>query len=75
MSRSCLVTKKLETLLLMAVKQSGSYDPDETLHYIEESLTSAEYKMAVGFLTWIHQNKLTFGHGNIQERFKEYKNV
>lgn len=67
------LSKKLETLLLMAVKQCGSYDPDEALSYIEESLTLPECKTATAFLGWIHANGKTFGHGNIQERFTEFK--
>lgn len=68
------LTKKLETLLFMACKQSGSYDPDEALTYIEEQLTSDEYHTATAFLSWVSADEATrkFGNANIKERFKEF---
>jgi hypothetical protein len=64
---------KLRTLLLMATKQAGCYDPDEVLPHIEESLTPSEFTFCQDFLTWIKINGLTFGHGNIDDRIREYK--
>ena len=66
------LSPKLKNLLLQGVKQVGSYDPDEVFPYIEEQLTGAEYVVAQGFLTWMCENDLTFGHGNINQRFDEY---
>ncbi len=68
-----VLSDKLKTLLIMGVQQCGSYDPDEVFPYIEEQLTQTEYVVAACFLTWICQNKLTFGHANIDKRFKEFK--
>jgi hypothetical protein len=71
--RTRSLSAKLRARLLMGVEQSGGYDPDEVLPYIEEHLTSTEYVVAQSFLTWICQNNLKFGHGNIDERFAEFK--
>jgi hypothetical protein len=68
------LSEKLKTLLLMAVKQSGSYNPDDTLFYIEEHLTGQEYDTAKAFLTWIHQQDWYFGEANIKARYKEWLN-
>ena len=70
------LTKRLETLLFMACKQAGSYDPDETLHYIEEQLNGDEYKSAQAFLEWVNADTSNrkFGSANIKERFKEFVN-
>jgi hypothetical protein len=64
---------KLASLLLTAVSLSGAYDPDVALIYVEEQMTAKEYKVAQPFLAWIHSNNLTFGHGNILVRFREYQ--
>jgi len=64
---------KLKTLLHMAVKQSGTYDPEEALTYVEEQLTGEEFDLASEFLLWVHRNERTFGHGNFEDVFQEYK--
>jgi hypothetical protein len=63
---------KLKALLIMAVKQSGSYDPDECLVYIEESLTIEEVDVVEKFLTWMHKMGLAFGTANIDHRYQEF---
>jgi len=58
-------------LLLEAVGRSGTFDPDKTLFYIEESLTAEEFDTAEKFLGWCHKKGKTFGH-NIESVFKEF---
>lgn len=64
---------KVRALLLMAVKQSGSYNPDHTLFLIEEQLTGAEAADAEQFLRWCDANKHTFGSGNIHQLYRRWK--
>jgi hypothetical protein len=66
------MTDLLATLLLQAVGHSGSFNPDKTLFYIEESLTLEEYKTAEAFLNWCVTNNRTFGH-NIRQVYQEYR--
>lgn len=70
------LTKKLQTLLLLACKESGTTDPVLTLPRIEEQLTVAEFCTAKVFLGWVHQAPATraFGHGNLVSRFVEFCN-
>lgn len=56
----------------MGVKAAGSYDPMNALSPIEEQMTRREVATAAAFLNWIVANKLTFGHGNIHERFRQF---
>lgn len=67
------LTKKFETLLLMAVKQAGSYDPEQALSFVEEHMTVNESQSATAFLGWVQKTGKTFGHGNIGQRFKEWQ--
>lgn len=62
----------LRTLLLMGVKQAGTFNPEDALLSIEEQLTNDDYITATPFLRWCHHNKKAFGHGNIDARFAEY---
>lgn len=71
------LTKKLETLLLMACKQVGSYDPQLVDAFIGEQLTGPESEAAWGFLEWVNDGLeefpgRRFGHSNIRQRFNEY---
>lgn len=67
------LTSKLETLMLMAVKAAGSYDATPALSRVEAHLTPREFATAAEFLNWIVANKLTFGHGNIRDRFQQFQ--
>ncbi len=67
------LSSKLETLLVMGVKTSGSYDPTNALGTVEEHMTPQEIATAAKFLNWIVANKLTFGRGNIRERFHQFE--
>jgi len=66
------LSSKLETLLVMGVKNAGSYDPMNALGTVEEYMTAQEVATAARFLNWIVANKLTFGRGNIRERFLQF---
>lgn len=63
----------LRTLLLMGVKQAGSYDPAEVLIYIEEMLSFPDIDVAGDFLKWCHKNGRKFGHGNIEKVFQDFQ--
>jgi hypothetical protein len=73
--RGMRLTSKLETLLLQAVRTSGSFHPREALNSIEEQLTLSEFNAATAFLDWVFISGLTFGHANIHERFKEFQDA
>ena len=67
------LSSKFETLLVMGVKTAGSYDPIHALSTVEEQMTPQEVATAAKFLNWIVANKLTFGRGNIRERFQQFE--
>lgn len=69
------LNSRVISLLLMAVRQTGIGTPSLVLSSIEESLTPAEYEALEGFLTWAFGDwdARCFGHGNIQERWCEYR--
>lgn len=76
------LTKRLETLLLMGVKQVGSYEPDYVFAYIGEELNGPETEAGYNFLHWVHEGITQnpkeypgrrFGHGTLKQRFKEFQ--
>ena len=66
---------KTKTLLIMAVKTMGLHTVEETLSFVEESLTASEQEAAEGFLTWVLADKdhRSFGYGNLDERIRQWK--
>lgn len=71
------------TLILQAVRCEGSYDPSKIFCYFEESLYIHEADTIYEFLQWIVDGEMeerhgikypmrAFGHGNYEERFKEF---
>jgi hypothetical protein len=70
--RNVELSSKLETMLVMGVKTAGLYDPMSALGKVEEEMTTNEAATAARFLNWIVANKLTFGRGNIRERFAQF---
>jgi hypothetical protein len=68
-----VLNRTVRTLLLQGVEECGSYEPEEVLTYIEDSLCNLELVEIVGFLTWCSVNKETFGYGNIDQQFARYK--
>jgi len=61
------------TLISMAVKTVGSFNPDEVLHFFEEELYMDESQEIEDFLQWVHDNGKTMGHGNYEKVFTEWK--
>jgi len=68
-----VLPRHLELLLLETTSLAGTYAPEEALCYIEERLTVQEFDDLYGYLTWVVEHSLTFGHGNIQSRYAEYR--
>lgn len=66
------LTPKLRTLLLMAAKDHGTYDPEVCLVSIEEQFNRADQETAIPFLAWVHEHNRPFGHGNIDARYREF---
>ena len=62
----------IEVKLHEGVKETGSYNPDDVMFTIEESLTGEEYDQIEGFLHWVHDNGRTFGH-NLPEVWDEWQ--
>jgi len=58
--------------LIRSVKTCGSYHPDDLMYMIEEDMTPESYDKVYGFLSWLTDNDRKFGHGNIDEVFREY---
>lgn len=56
-----------------AVRMSGTFNPDECLHYIEESLTVDEYEVLKSFLGWVHKNDLKFGSANVRRMWHTWE--
>lgn len=62
----------LEMLLLEAARTSGTLAADDFLPCIEERLTLEECSTVRSFLDWLVRQDLSFGHGNLQERFAAF---
>lgn len=62
-----------KTLMFRSIKMMGTLDPCEVLSYIEEDLTLKQYRDIEGFLQYVNDNKLSFGHGNFDEVYNQYK--
>ena len=72
------------TILLMGIRDSGSYNPMELFPYIEEMLYVHESETIKEFLQWCvdggtEEGKFGtrnlirgFGHSNYEERFQEF---
>lgn len=63
---------RFDTILLEGPKNVGTYDPREVLAEYEEGLTREEYKLLEGFLAWVVENGLTYGHGNFATVWARY---
>ncbi len=63
------------TLISMAVKSMGTFDPDKILVMFEEELYVDECIEVTEFLQWCHDNNKTFGHGNYEYIFAEFKDT
>lgn len=67
------MNKKMKALILMGVKQVGSYDPDEALFEVGEYLNNMEYTVASMFLRWCTVHKKKFGTRNFEKVYQEFK--
>ena len=67
-----MLTELERYMILDAVKTEGTYNPDEIMYLFEESLTFPQYRKISGFLRWVHQTGLKFGHGNIDVVYSNY---
>jgi hypothetical protein len=61
------------TLISEAVKCTGTFNPKKILCFFEESLYCHEFDEIEDFLSWVHANGKTFGSGNYEQVFSEYK--
>lgn len=68
-----VLTEALKTILLMAVKTSGTYEPDTALSFVVEGLTPDQYRDAHAFLSWIQKEGKTFGWGNVNELWLQWQ--
>jgi hypothetical protein len=66
------MTDKLKTLIMLGVKQTGSYDPDDALTSVEEQLNDREFTLASTFLRWVTIHKKQFGMATFETVFKEF---
>lgn len=60
-------------LIAQAVNTYGTYDPDEIYPMFEERLYVDESDTVLDFLSWVHENGKTFGSGNYELVFHEFK--
>lgn len=67
------LTERLESLMLMAANIAGSLEPEAFLAVIEEQLTVPECDTVRDFLVWLKAHGLVFGHGDIQDRFDQFR--
>lgn len=67
------LTERLETLLPMAVKKGGTYDPDEIMCFVEEEMTGQEAEDAWAFLGWCHDQDKKFGSDTLRPVWEEWK--
>jgi hypothetical protein len=65
--------KRNYALIKSAVKMSGNFNPNENLPIIMENLQCNQVEEIVSFLTWVYNNNKTFGSGNYEQIFSEYK--
>ena len=67
------LNRHLYSLVAVAIKSSGTFDPDKNMFRIEEQITIREYDLIYGFLDWCHRNHKKFGIGNYEDVFSDYQ--
>lgn len=67
------LNEKTKALIMIGIKQHGTYDPDTALAMVEEQMTIKEAVLANDFLAWVHKNGKGFGTANIDKVFAEFK--
>lgn len=66
------LSSKLETLIRMGVKQTGSYEPEKCMWVYEEELTLQENQQVESFLRWCVKTGTTFGW-NLPEVWEKWR--
>ena len=65
------LSEKLQTLIIQGVRQSGINN--DAYLYIEEQLTMEEAEDVSNFIGWCEANGKSFGSGNIQSVWSEWR--
>ena len=65
--------KRNYALLEIGIKQSGSYEPKEAMGPCLEQFYMSEWFQIERFMRWVHENGKTFGSGNYEEVFREFR--
>lgn len=60
-------------MIIKAVRERGTYDPEDVLPLIEEHLTAEECSVANSFLGWVHREKKNFGWATIDTIYHEWQ--
>lgn len=66
------LTSKLAMILLEGPKIFGTFQYPDAIATFEESLTISETKAVESFLNWIVAGGLSYGHGNLTQRWDEW---
>lgn len=64
--------RNLAHIIILGVKQAGSFKSSDVLPRIEEVLSINEVQNVESFLDWVVSHNKRFGHGNIYEVMDEY---
>jgi len=80
-SDKMVLTKKLEVLLLSAVKKTNRYNPKDVIPLIEDVITDEEKQTATDFLRWVYDlicltpntDSFRFDATNIHEIFEAFR--
>lgn len=67
------LSEKLKYVLLEGPKVFGTYRYPDALGGMDESLSLSEHETAESFLTWVVENEYTYGYGNLNTLFEEWK--
>ena len=68
-----MLNAKTKALIMVGVKQHGTYDPETALCSVEEQMTIKEAVAANEFLQWVHENGKAFGTANIDAVYSQFK--
>jgi len=65
------LSPRLVQMILSGLKTTGNFG--DTLQYILEDLTEIEFNAIASFFEFLSDQNLTIGHGNINERYAQFK--
>lgn len=60
------------TLLEQGIKVCGNCGPEAVAYNVEQFYVD-EYDTIVRFMAWVHETGLSFGSGNYEQRFREFR--